>query len=86
MRQFRNPRYAPESLERKLSPSSYIVQAPAEYAPLSAAQSRLAKVVAVEPPPVEPVPTPLPQPQPEPGTGEPPWGSPSDPAGPREPY
>ena len=31
MRQFRNPRYAPESLERKLSPSAYFAPAPAEY-------------------------------------------------------
>ena len=36
MRQFRNPRHAPEALERKLHPSGMIIPITAEYAPVVA--------------------------------------------------
>ena len=39
MRQFRNPRYAPESLERKLSPSGFFAPVAAEFAHASSAAS-----------------------------------------------
>ena len=46
MRQFRNPRYAPESLERKLSPSGFFAPVAAEFAPASSSASAGPKIAA----------------------------------------
>ena len=77
MRRFRNPRYAPESLERKLSPSGVSLPVTAEFA-------AICPVAATEPPPV-PDPTDPNCPDPSPAPGEPPSGGPPTPKGPLEP-
>ena len=78
MRRFRNPRYAPESLERKLSPSGVSLPVTAEFAVFTSAR------ITVEPPPV-PDPTDPLCPDPSPVPGEPPSGGSPSPKGPTEP-
>lgn len=82
MRRFRNPRYAPEALERKLQPSGFSLPVTAEFAPAS----RSAYVAAADPPPTNPSPndpsTPDPTPEPSPSD---PWGEPPFPNEPDAP-
>jgi hypothetical protein len=86
MRRFRNPRYAPESLERKLSPSGFSYPVAAEFATVAAVETTPAESTAAtaEPPPV-PDPTDPKDPNPCPAPGEPPSGDPTNPLGPSEP-
>ena len=79
MRRFRNPRYAPEGLERKLNPSGFGIPVTAEIAPASSPSK--SPPTNFDPPPPPPSPTA----PPAPGSGEPPWGGPTVPNGPTEP-
>jgi len=98
MRRFHNPRYAPESLERKLHPSGIALPVTAEYAPASAPQlasasapgssesGSRAPVLAVSCVTAihenGPPPTPPAPPEPEPTD---PWGEPTCPTEPNDP-
>ncbi len=101
MRHFRNPRYAPESLERKLSPSAAIPVAAEISIPTtqlavvnpvvtyqdSAAPSATTMTRDVTPAPA-PAPAPAPggsDPAPPPGDGSVPDAPPSAPSGPLQP-
>ena len=95
MRHFRNPRYAPESLERKLHPSGFALPVTAEFSPASAsAPAPSASVPDLFPhsiavsyasanhgngPPTLPEP---PKPDPDPTD---PWGDPTCPQEPNDP-
>ncbi len=50
MRRFRNPRYAPEGLERKLNPSGFAIPVAAEYSPAITNDSPAAEALAATPP------------------------------------
>lgn len=76
MRRFRNPRYAPESLERRLSPSGLASPLAAEFATLD---------TPGHPVPGDPEPDYPSPPIPPDGSGEPPIDDPSIPSGPGEP-
>ena len=82
MRRFRNPRYAPEALERKLHPSGLTIPVTAEFA--TAARSTFG--FRTEPPPSSPDPndpsTPTPTPTPSPSD---PWDTPPVPHDPDAP-
>lgn len=86
MRRFRNPRYAPEALERKLHPSGFSLPVTAEFA----FASRSAYVAANDPPPTNPSPNPSPNDPPSPEPAPPPepdnpWDTPPLPNEPDEP-
>ena len=70
MRRFRNPRYAPEGLERKLNPSPIGIPVTAEVASMS--------ISSCDPPPTVPT-DPF---DPATGTGSPPPTVPTNPNGP----
>jgi hypothetical protein len=76
MRQIRNPRYAPEFLERKLSPSSLVAT------PVSAEVHVLSTVASTDNPPTFPPYDPTFPPSP---SGLPPVPPPTQPGGPSEP-
>ena len=76
MRRFRNPRYAPEALERKLHPTGLAIPVTAEFATTSATPATSA--TATDPPPTTPTPTPTPTPTE-------PWGEPLPPNQPDNP-
>jgi hypothetical protein len=69
MRKIRNPRYAPEFLERKLSPTSFMM------APATAQVATMS----------DPTPTPAPTPSPTPTDPSDPTTPPTDPSGPSGP-
>lgn len=88
MRRFRNPRYAPEGLERKLNPSGFGIPVTAEVAPATpspapaepaevgmGARAARSSFATYDPPPTVPK-------DPAPSTGEPPWDKPPVPPDP----
>lgn len=100
MRRFRSPRYAPESLERKLNPSGFVPAVAAEVAPLESSGLTTTASTCVEAPttitiaaahiesadpPTEPLDPSAPPPTPVP-TPTDPWGPTTDPADPSLAY
>jgi hypothetical protein len=84
MRRIRNPRYAPEFLERKLSPSGIPGNPPpAEVGAMAPAPPQMqAMAEPGDPPPVDPIPPPDPS---GPAAGEPGDPPPVDPIPPPDP-